>query len=149
MRAVVQRVISASVSVDGTVKGRIGQGLLVLVAVAKGDTRRDAAYLAGKTAGLRVFEGEDHRMTRSVRDVGGAVLAISQFTLFGDVRRGLRPSFDRAAPPGPAEELYEAYVSELQDMGVEVSTGVFRAMMEVKSTNQGPVTILIDSEKKF
>ena len=102
-----------------------------------------------KTAGLRVFEGQDGRMTRSVRDIGGAVLAISQFTLFGDVRRGLRPSFDGAAPPEPAEQLYEEYVALLQAKGIEVSTGVFRATMRVESANEGPVTILLDSAKLF
>ncbi len=117
--------------------------------MGKGDTQRDAAYLANKTAGLRIFEGADHRMTRSVLDVGGAILAVSQFTLYGDVRRGLRPSFDEAAPPETAEALYDAYVALLKERGLDVSTGVFRAMMQVDLTNDGPVTVLIDSAKRF
>lgn len=133
--------------IDGAPKARIGSGLLVLVGVGRADTSRDAAYLAGKTAGLRVFEGDDGRMTRSVGDVGGAILAVPQFTLFGDVRRGLRPSFDGAAAPETAESLYEEYVERLRSDGLEVETGVFRAMMRVVLANEGPVTILLDSTK--
>ncbi len=147
MRAVVQRVSLAEVTVNGKTAGRIEGGLLVLLGVARGDTAKDAAYLASKTAGLRVFEGADGRMTKSVRDIGGAVLAISQFTLFGDVRRGLRPSFDGAADPETAERLYEEYVAQLRAAGLEVATGVFRARMRVESVNEGPVTILLDSTK--
>ncbi len=147
MRAVVQRVSSAEVKVNGQTAGRIDSGLLVLLGVGRGDTAKDAAYLAGKTAGLRVFEGSDGRMTKSVRDTGGAVLAISQFTLFGDVRRGLRPSFDSAADPETAEGLYEEFVAQLRAAGLEVATGVFRATMRVDSVNEGPVTILLDSTK--
>ena len=132
---------------NGQTVGRIGSGLLVLVGVGRGDTSKDAAYLAGKTAGLRVFEGSDGRMTKSVRDTGGTVLAISQFTLFGDVRRGLRPSFDSAADPETAQDLYEEFVAQLRATGLEVATGVFRATMRVESTNEGPVTILLDSTK--
>ncbi len=147
MRAVVQRVSLAEVTVNGKTAGRIDGGLLVLLGVGTGDTAKDAAYLASKTAGLRVFEGADGRMTKSVRDIGGAVLAISQFTLFGDVRRGLRPSFDGAADPETAERLYEEYVAQLRAAGLEVATGVFRARMRVESVNEGPVTILLDSTK--
>ncbi len=147
MRAVVQRVSSAEVRVGGESTGRIGPGLVVLLGVGRGDTSKDAAYLAAKTAGLRVFEGADGRMTLSVRDVGGAVLAVPQFTLFGDVRRGMRPSFDRAAGPELAESLYEEYVALLRAEGLEVATGVFRTTMRVKLANEGPVTILLDSTK--
>lgn len=147
MRAVVQRVRLAEVTVNGKTAGRIEGGLLVLLGVATEDTAKDAAYLASKTAGLRVFEGADGRMTKSVRDIGGSVLAISQFTLFGDVRRGLRPSFDGAADPETAERLYEEYVAQLRAAGLEVATGVFRARMRVESVNEGPVTILLDSTK--
>lgn len=132
---------------SGTTAGQIDSGLLVLLGVGRGDTAKDAAYLAGKTAGLRIFGGSDGRMTKSVRDVGGAVLAISQFTLFGDVRRGLRPSFDGAADPETAESLYEEYVAQLRATGLQVATGVFGAMMRVESVNEGPVTILLDSNK--
>lgn len=142
-----QRVSLAEVTVNGKTAGRIEGGLLVLLGVGRGDTPKDAAYLASKTAGLRVFEGSDGRMTKSVRDIGGSVLAISQFTLFGDVRRGLRPSFDSAAEPETAESLYEEYVAQLRAAGLEVATGVFRARMRVESVNEGPVTILLDSTK--
>lgn len=147
MRAVIQRVSSAEVSVEGQIRGRIGQGLVVLLAVGRGDTAKDAAYLAGKTAGLRVFEGTDGRMTCSVRDLGASVLAVPQFTLYGDVRRGLRPSFDGAAAPELAEALYQDYVRLLRHEGLEVATGVFRAKMRVALVNEGPVTILMDSTK--
>lgn len=142
-----QRVSRAEVTANGTTAGQIDSGLLVLLGVGRGDTAKDAAYLAGKTAGLRIFGGSDGRMTKSVRDVGGSVLAISQFTLFGDVRRGLRPSFDGAADPETAESLYEEYVAQLRATGLQVATGVFGAMMRVESVNEGPVTILLDSNK--
>lgn len=142
-----QRVGRAEVTVNGTTAGQIDSGLLVLLGVGRGDTAKDAAYLASKTAGLRIFGGSDGRMTKSVRDVGGSVLAISQFTLFGDVRRGLRPSFDGAADPETAESLYEEYVAQLRAAGLQVATGVFGAMMRVESVNEGPVTILLDSSK--
>ena len=147
MRAVVQRVSRAEVTVNGATAGQIDSGLLVLLGVGRGDTAKDAAYLAGKTAGLRIFGGSDGRMTKSVRDVGGSVLAIPQFTLFGDVRRGLRPNFDGAADPETAESLYEEYVAQLRAVGLQVATGVFGAMMRVESVNEGPVTILLDSNK--
>ena len=147
MRAVVQRVSTAEVRIAGEAIGSIGQGLLVLVGVGRGDTSKDAAYLASKTAGLRVFEGADGRMTRSVRDAGGSILALPQFTLFGDVRRGLRPSFDGAAPPDTAKLLYEEYVALLRAEGLQVATGEFQSTMRVALVNEGPVTILLDSSK--
>ena len=147
VRAVIQRVSYGEVVIDDKPEARIGRGLLVLVAVGSADTSKDAAYLAGKTAGLRIFAGSDGRMTRSVGDVGGAVLAVPQFTLYGDVRRGLRPSFDGAAAPGTAESLYEEYVELLRSQGLDVATGVFQATMRVVSANEGPVTILLDSTK--
>ena len=119
----------------------------MLLGVGRGDSETDAKYLAAKTVGLRVFEGADGRMTRSVRDIQGAVLAVPQFTLYGDVRRGLRPSFDGAAAPDEAERLYKRYVGLLRADGLEVATGVFRAMMRVELVNEGPVTILLDSTK--
>ena len=132
---------------NGATAGQIDSGLLVLLGVGRGDTAKDAAYLAGKTAGLRIFGGSDGRMAKSVKDIGGAVLAISQFTLFGDVRRGLRPSFDGAADSEIAEGLYEEYVAQLRAAGLQVVPGVFGAMMRVESVNEGPVTILLDSSK--
>ena len=149
MRAVVQRVADARVEVDGRVTGAIQRGLLVYLGVGKGDTERDLDYLAAKVAGLRIFPDEKHSMNRGVLDAGGAALVISQFTLHGDVRRGKRPSFDGAMEPGAAEETYERFVRKLESLGVPCATGVFGAMMEVHSINDGPVTILIDSEKQF
>jgi D-tyrosyl-tRNA(Tyr) deacylase len=149
MRAVVQRVRKAKVTVDGTISGEIGLGLLVLLGVGKGDTDADAQYLAAKTAGLRVFEDDAGKMSRSLKDIGGAVLVVSQFTLYGDVRRGLRPSFDGAAPPDEASRLYERYCELLRQEGLTVETGVFQAMMDVELLNDGPVTILLDSQKIF
>ena len=149
MRAVVQRVSRASVTVDGKNVGQIEEGLLVLLGIGMSDTTRDVEYVASKTAGLRIFEGADGRMRHSVRDVGGAVLAVPQFTLYGDVRRGLRPSFDAAAKPERAEQLYNDYVRAMTAKGVDVATGEFQAMMRVELVNEGPVTILIDSTKAF
>lgn len=149
MRAVVQRVSKASVTVEGEVAGQIGRGLLVLLGVTQDDTETDADYLAEKTAGLRVFEDADGKMNLSVIDVGGAVLAVSQFTLYGDVRRGKRPSFDAAARPEQAKALYEYFVGRIQAMGLRCETGVFQAMMDVELINSGPVTILLDSTKAF
>jgi D-tyrosyl-tRNA(Tyr) deacylase len=149
MRAVVQRVSRASVSVAGSVTGEIATGLLVLLGVGQQDEQSDADYLADKIVGLRIFEDEDEKMNRSVIDVGGAILAVSQFTLFGDVRRGKRPSFDAAARPERARELYEYFVNRIRSLGVRCETGVFQAMMEVELVNSGPVTILIDSKKQF
>lgn len=149
MRAVVQRVSRASVKVNGELTGKIGQGLLVLLGVAQGDTDADANYLAEKVAGLRIFEDAEGKMNRSVIDVGGAVLAVSQFTLLGDVRKGKRPSFDAAAGPQRARELYERFVARVGDLGLRCETGRFQEMMEVELINQGPVTILLDSKKLF
>jgi len=149
MRAVIQRVSRAQVRVQGEVAGAIGPGLLVLLGVGAGDAVADAAYLAEKTAGLRIFEDEAAKMNRSLTEFGGEVLVISQFTLFGDVRRGRRPSFDQAAPPTEADALYQKYVEFLREAGLTVETGVFQAMMQVDLTNEGPVTILLDSKKVF
>ena len=149
MRAVVQRVSRASVSVEGSVTGEIATGLLVLLGVGQEDEPSDAEYLADKIAGLRIFEDEDEKMNRSVVELGGAILAVSQFTLYGDVRRGKRPSFDAAARPERARELYEYFVSRVRAQGVRCEIGVFQAMMQVELVNSGPVTILIDSRKAF
>ncbi len=149
MRAVVQRVSRASVQVDGETIGAISVGLLVLLGVALQDSESDADYLADKIVGLRIFEDADGKMNRSVVDVSGAVLAISQFTLFGDVRRGKRPSFDAAARPDQAVKLYEYFVSRMRAAGLRCETGKFQAMMDVELVNAGPVTILIDSKKEF
>jgi len=149
MRAVVQRVSAASVAVDGRTVGEIGPGLLVLLGVSASDATADADYLAEKIAGLRIFEDDGGRMNLSVNDMGGAVLAVSQFTLYGDVRRGRRPSFDAAARPERARELYEYFVAQIQRRGLHCETGQFQAMMSVSLVNQGPVTILLDSSKSF
>jgi len=149
MRAVVQRVSRARVTVDEAITGEIGLGLMVLLGVGHEDSEADAAYLAEKVAGLRVFEDRDGKMNRSVEDVAGAVLAVSQFTLYGDVRRGKRPSFDAAAPPEQAQRLYEFFVQRIQALGLRCETGRFRAMMQVELVNEGPVTILLDSRKTF
>ncbi len=149
MRAVVQRVSKASVTVEGQTVSEIGLGLLVLLAVSRNDGKPDAEYLAEKIAGLRIFEDSLGKMNLSIVDVGVAVLAVSQFTLYGDVRRGKRPSFDEAAPSDCARELYEYFVAEIQRRGLRCQTGEFQAMMSVSSINQGPVTILLDSSKLF
>jgi D-aminoacyl-tRNA deacylase len=149
MRAVVQRVSQASVKVNGEITGRIAEGLLVLLGVAHHDDESDAEYLAEKTTSLRIFEDEDGKMNRGVADVGGAVLAVSQFTLFGDVRKGRRPSFDDAARPEQARKLYEHFVERVRALGVRCETGLFQETMEVELINHGPVTILLDSKKKF
>jgi D-aminoacyl-tRNA deacylase len=149
MRAVLQRVSRASVSVDGLVTGRIEIGLLVLLGVGQEDDASDADYLADKIVGLRIFEDAQQKMNRSVVDAGGAILAVSQFTLYGDVKRGKRPSFDAAARPERARELYEYFVNRVRSLGVRCETGVFQAVMEVELVNSGPVTILIDSKKTF
>ncbi len=158
MRAVVQRVSEARVRIDdpstplgaGRVAGEIGPGLVVLLGIARDDGPDDAAYVAAKIREIRVFEGEAGRhMDRSVADVGGRVLVVSQFTLYGDVRKGRRPSFDAAAPPEEARALYESVVRELRAAQVPVATGEFQAMMRVELVNDGPVTILIDSKRQF
>ena len=149
MRAIIQRVSSASVEVDGKTVGKIDRGLLVLLGVAKTDDEASADYLAKKIAGLRIFEDPEGKMDLSVKEVNGAVLAVSQFTLFGDVRRGKRPSFDSAAPPDLALRLYEYFVERIRAHGLRCETGIFQAMMNVSLINDGPVTILLDSEKLF
>jgi D-aminoacyl-tRNA deacylase len=149
MRAVVQRVVQARVTVAADVAGEIGAGLLVLLGVTHEDGPSDVAYIAGKIADLRIFEDGDGKMNRSVLDVGGAVLVVSQFTLCGDCRKGRRPSFDAAAPPATARQLYEEVVRVLGERGLTVRTGVFQAHMQVELTNDGPVTILLDSDRMF
>ena len=149
MRAVFQRVSSAKVSVDGEVVSSISSGLLVLLGVSKDDSEADAQYLADKTANLRIFGDDEGKMNLSVSDIDGEILAVSQFTLYGDCRKGRRPSFIAAARPEKAESLYEKYVSNLTNMGLKVKTGVFQAHMDVELVNDGPVTILIDSKKTF
>jgi D-tyrosyl-tRNA(Tyr) deacylase len=149
MRAVVQRVSRAKVTVNGWSAGEIGMGLLVLLGVGQEDSESDVNYMAEKIAGLRVFEDADGKMNRSVLDVGGSVLAVSQFTLYGDVRRGKRPSFDDAAPPESARRLYELFVERIRAAGLRCETGRFQEMMQVELVNEGPVTILLDSGKQF
>ena len=149
MRAVVQRVSRARVTVDGRTTGEIGAGLVVLLGVSAGDDEQAARYLADKIAELRIFEDEAGKMNRSLLETGGAVLAVSQFTLYGDCRKGRRPSFDRAARPDPARSLYDKFVGFLRQRGVHVEQGVFQAMMEVELVNDGPVTMLLDSERLF
>jgi len=150
VRAVVQRVSSAQVRVGDRVVGAIGAGLLVFAGIARGDTAADLTYIAGKIRDLRIFDGHAGKtMDRSVAQCGGGVLVVSQFTLYGDMRKGRRPSFDAAAPPAAARELYEGLVRELRSFGLHVATGEFQAMMQVALVNDGPVTILIDSTKQF
>jgi D-aminoacyl-tRNA deacylase len=149
MRAVVQRVTDARVEVAGKAVGEIGAGLLVLLGVARDDTQDDADYLADKTFNLRVFDDDEGKMNRSLSESGGAILVVSQFTLYGDVRRGRRPSYSDAAEPDKANQLYEYFVERVRSAGVKVETGIFQAMMKVSLTNDGPVTILLDSRKAF
>jgi D-aminoacyl-tRNA deacylase len=149
MRAVVQRVSRAQVSVGQEVVGKIGPGLLVLLGIAKTDTQADAEYLAAKIVGLRVFEDQNGKMNLSLAEMNGAILAVSQFTLYGDVRKGRRPSFDDAAPPELARVLYEDFVAKIRESGVICETGRFQAMMQVELMNDGPVTILLDSNRAF
>ena len=149
MRAVVQRVSQASVTVAGEITGEIGAGVLVLLGIGNGDSEKDALYLADKVLNLRIFADGADKMNLSVQDSGGAILVVSQFTLHGDCRKGRRPSYNEAAPPGMAERLYEYFVAALRNLGAPVATGRFQAMMEVRLINDGPVTILLDSEKKF
>ena len=145
MRAVVQRVKQSTVTTDNKIVGQIGGGLLVLLGVAKGDTAKDADYLANKIINLRIFEDEDRKMNRSLLETGGELLAVSQFTLLADCRKGRRPSFIEAAEPEKATDLYERFVNMVRAKGVAVQTGRFRAMMEVALINDGPVTIIIES----
>jgi D-tyrosyl-tRNA(Tyr) deacylase len=147
MRAVVQRVSRAQVAVSGEITGEIGLGLLVLLGVGRDDTETDASYLAEKIVGLRIFEDVSGKMNLALAEVGGSLLAISQFTLYGDVRRGKRPSFDAAAPPEKARKLYELFVERIRARGLRCETGRFQEMMKVELVNEGPVTILLDSQK--
>lgn len=149
MRLVVQRVLESSVRVDGKLVGEIGPGFMVLCGVEDGDTAEDVKYCVDKTVNLRVFEDDAGKMNRSILDAGGAILAISQFTLHGDVRHGRRPSFIKAARPETAVPLYEAYCEGLRQAGVHVETGIFQADMKVSLINDGPVTLLIDSRRLF
>lgn len=149
MRAVVQRVVKADVTVDEKITGAIEKGLMVLLGVEDEDAEADAAYMAEKIAGLRIFEDEEGKMNLSVKDVGGDLLAVSQFTLFGDCRKGKRPSFIKAARPEKANELYRRFVALCQEQGLRVEEGIFQAEMLVRIYNDGPVTILVDSKKVF
>lgn len=149
MRAVVQRVSRAQVSVNAEIAGQIGPGLLVLLGVGRNDTEQDATYLADKITSLRIFEDAEGKMNRSVQEVAGSVLVVSQFTLYGDVRRGKRPSFDAAAPPETARQLYEFFVQQIRSSGLRCETGRFQETMKVELVNEGPVTILLDSSKTF
>ncbi|GEJ58582.1 D-aminoacyl-tRNA deacylase [Anaeromyxobacter diazotrophicus] len=149
MRAVVQRVSRAEVRVEGRVTGAVARGLLVLVGVAQGDGEDAARLLADKVAALRIFEDDAGKMNRAVAEVGGGVLVVSQFTLLGDARKGNRPSFTAAAPPEAADALYQRFCALLREKGLPVATGVFRAQMEVELVNDGPVTLLLDTQRTF
>jgi len=149
MRAVVQRVSRASVTVEGRLTGEIGSGLMILLGVGREDTSLIAMSMAEKVANLRIFEDDQGKMNRSLLDVKGAALVVSQFTLYGDARGQRRPSFISAAPPEKAKALYEEFMLAMQNLGIRVSTGIFQAIMSVELVNEGPVTILLDSEKTF
>jgi len=149
MRAVVQRVKEARVDVDAREVGRIGKGLAILIGIAKDDKEGDIEYLVEKVTGLRIFEDKEGKMNLSVIDVKGEILVVSQFTLYGDCRKGRRPSFDQAAPPEVAEKLYNLFVKKIRERGIRVEIGRFRALMDVHLVNWGPVTILLDSKKLF
>ena len=149
MRAVVQRVSRAQVAVNQKIVGKIGRGLLVLLGVAQADSEVDAEYLADKIVGLRIFEDQNGKMNLDAASIGAQILVVSQFTLYGDVRRGKRPSFDAAAPPRHARQLYEYFVERIRTAGIPCETGRFQQMMQVELVNEGPVTILVDSTKSF
>jgi D-aminoacyl-tRNA deacylase len=149
MRAVIQRTLSSQVTSEGIETGKAGLGLTVLLGVGKEDGKEDVQYMADKITNLRIFEDDQGKMNRSLMDIGGDILVISQFTLYGDVRHGRRPGFDQAAPPMLAETLYEDFVAAVRSRGISVGTGVFRTEMVVTLANHGPVTILMDSKKKF
>ena len=147
MRAVIQRVGHAKVTVDGTVTGEIGRGLLIFLGVGRGDTNNDLDYIVKKTIGLRIFPDAGGKMNLSVTDIGGQALVVSQFTLYGDCRKGNRPSFSGSMPPGEANEMYERFIGLLNDSGIRAEHGVFGADMSVELENDGPVTIILDSSK--
>jgi D-tyrosyl-tRNA(Tyr) deacylase len=149
MRAVVQLVKQSNVTVDQQIVGAIGKGFLILLGVNQDDTEQQATYLADKIANLRVFEDDDGKMNLSLLDTGGSALVVSQFTLYGDCRKGRRPSYSKAAGPEQANSLYEFFIGQLRNKGIEVATGQFQAMMEVSLINDGPITILLDSDKNF
>lgn len=149
MRAVVQRVVRGAVQVEGRLISETGHGLVVLLGVGRGDTADDAGYLAHKIAHLRLFEDKEGKMNLSVMETGGCVLAVSQFTLYGDCRKGRRPGFSEASPPDEARDLYHIFVDELEKLGLKVATGCFREHMTVEIINDGPVTLLLDSKKIF
>ena len=149
MRTVIQRVKSASVTVEGTVVSEIRVGLLVFLGVAQEDTPADVDYMASKIANLRIFEDDEGRMNLSILDIGGEALVVSQFTLYGDCRKGRRPSFIHAARPEKADPLYQAFMDEISRLGVPVKAGIFQAMMDVELINDGPVTMMLDSNKLF
>ena len=149
MRAVIQRVSRASVTVDGEITGKIGKGILVLLGVCDEDTDSDIVYLADKIVGLRIFEDEDEKMNLSLLDIGGEILVVSQFTLFGDCRKGKRPSFSSAGKPEYANEMYEKFISYIKEKGFDTQHGIFGADMKVDLLNDGPVTLLLDSKKLF
>mgnify|MGYP001373221482 CR=1 FL=1 len=149
MKVLLQRVTEASVSVGGEIVGKIGQGLVIFVGVADGDTERDAQYLAQKAAGLRIFSDYEDRFNLSALDIKGELLVISQFTLLADTKKGRRPSFTEAAPPARAEELFNLFVNQARATGLKVETGCFQQYMQVEIRNDGPVTILLDSREKF
>src|SRR5436190_21704504 len=148
MRLVIQRVSQASVTIDSSTAGAIQTGLVVLIGISRSDTRADADYLSDKLLGLRIFPDDSGKMNRNVAEAGGGLLLVSQFTLYGDCRKGRRPSFDQAAPPDQAKAIYDYFVETLRRGSVPVETGVFQAMMEVHLVNQGPVTILVDSDDR-
>ena len=149
MRAVIQRVTEASVSVEGKIVGRIGPGMVVLLGVRENDSEKEVAYVAEKISGLRIFDDSSGRMNLSIEDTGGEILAISQFTLYGDTRKGRRPSYVRAAGGDSARRFYELFIAKLRERGIPVETGVFGAHMDVYMVNCGPVTLLVDSSKDF
>ena len=149
MRAVIQRVKRGEVRVNGNAVGSVGEGMVVLLGIGREDTQETAAWLADKIVNLRIFDDSDGRMNRSLIEAQGALLCVSQFTLYGDCRKGRRPSYDRAAPPEAASRLYEAFLGFVRARGIHVEAGQFQAMMEVELVNDGPVTLLLDSEKIF
>jgi len=147
MKAVIQLVSQASVTVDQQIVGAIDHGLLVLLGVGGADSEKEADYLASKISGLRIFPDHNGQMNHSIQDTGGAMLVVSQFTLYGDCRKGRRPSYNQAAPPERAKQLYHYFIERIKKLGIPVACGQFQAMMEVRLINQGPVTIILDSEK--